>query len=394
MSALGRVAEVFLLFFRLGCISFGGPTAHLALFEETFVRKRSWLSAEDYVELVALCQFLPGPGSSQVGFGIGLKRAGIAGAFAAWLGFTAPAAVIMIGFALGLGAITDLQDAAWLDGLLVAAVAVVANALLNMAKKLCATRLTMGFALVASIILILFPYTWLQLLVILVGGIAGFYLFEESENQRAVHAPSDVKMSLARICLGSFFALLIILPLWAAASGSEIVAIADVFYRAGSLVFGGGHVVLPLLDDYTVGAGWLGEKEFLAGYGAAQAIPGPMFAFTAYLGAVVDLGWSGVWGGVFALLATYLPAWLLVLGCFPVWERLRSLTAFRSALKGVNAVVVGLLGAAFYNPVLLKGLQGLPHIALAIGAFAALRFGKIPPWGLVTACAALGQFLL
>lgn len=393
MNTLSRVFEVFWVFLRLGCIAFGGPTAHFGYFEATFVRKLKWISEETYAELLALCQFLPGPGSSQVGFAIGLKRAGVLGAFAAWVGFTAPAAVLMIAFAFGMAELGGGKLTGWIDGLLVAAVAVVANAIWNMAKKLCPEIRTQLIAGVAAVALIVLPYASLQVLVILLGGLLGVLLFRKGTKSR--HEGEAVGSTLSgAIYLGFFFVGLLGLPLLATAFPGELLQIADAFYRAGSLVFGGGHVVLPLLDSYTVQRDWIEEDLFLAGYGAAQAIPGPLFAFTAFLGAKMDAGWSGVSGGVFALVWTYVPAWLLVLGALPLWERIREVAWFRLALKGVNASVVGILVAAFYDPVLLKGVQSWVHALLASVAFVALKYAKAPPLFVVAAAALIGAVLL
>ncbi|MGB0370923.1 MAG: chromate efflux transporter [Opitutales bacterium] len=388
-----RVIETFWAFLKLGCIAFGGPTAHLAYFEDVFVKRRKWLGAAEYSELLALCQFLPGPGSSQVGFAIGLKRAGVLGAFAAWLGFTAPAALLMIGFALGLTHLGDVQGALWLDGLLVAAVAVVANAVLNMGQKLCNDRGTLSIAVLAALALIWFPFAWLQLFAITAGAIIGAIYFR---NEGVVEDGSsgDADQGNGAPYLIAFFVLLLGLPLASRFWSWELLSVGDAFYRAGSLVFGGGHVVLPLLDSYTVQTGWVNRDSFLAGYGAAQAIPGPLFTFTAYLGAAMNMGWGGALGGLWALIVTYLPAWLLVLGVMPLWARVRSIPRMKRALRGVNAAVVGVLVAAFYNPVLTAGVQSVSHGVLALAAFLFLRFAKSPPWLVVLACALMAHLAL
>ncbi|MEM9026377.1 MAG: chromate efflux transporter, partial [Verrucomicrobiota bacterium] len=330
-----RIAEIFWAFLKLGCLAFGGPTAHLAYFEEAFVRKRQWFDASEYAEILALCQFLPGPGSSQVGFALGLKRGGVPGAFAAWLGFTLPATVIMIGFAYGLAAFGDFAEAGWISGLLVAAMAVVANAVVNMGRKLCTDFWTLSLALGAAILLSLVSASWLQLFVIFAGGLCGalFLKHPKPSEGEVVGMVCVQNRSLGMICLAGFFICLLGLPVLAQNFESELIGVADAFYRAGSLVFGGGHVVLPLLDGFTVQRGWLDEETFLAGYGAAQAIPGPLFAYTSFLGARIQVGWGGVVGGIYALVFTYLPAWLLVLGVLPIWARWRENALLKSTLR-------------------------------------------------------------
>ncbi|MEM7673677.1 MAG: chromate efflux transporter [Verrucomicrobiota bacterium] len=391
-----RITEIFWAFLKLGCLAFGGPSAHLAYFEEAFVRRRQWLSASEFAEILALCQFLPGPGSSQVGFALGLLRGGVPGAFAAWLGFTLPATVIMIGFAYGIAAFGDFAEAGWISGLLVAAMAVVANAVVNMGRKLCTDIWTLSLAMGAAILLSVVSDARLQLLVILSGGLFGA-VFLRHPKPFATEVEGRVwvrNRRLGMVCLAGFFIFLLGLPVLAQNFESELMGVADAFYRAGSLVFGGGHVVLPLLDGFTVQRGWLEEEAFLAGYGAAQAIPGPLFAYTAYLGASMQVGLGGVWGGLYALVFTYLPAWLLVLGVLPTWVRWRDSALLQSALRGVNAVVVGVLMAALYDPVIISGAQSLLHITIGFVAFYALQFRKAAPLLVVLICGILGQSLL
>lgn len=382
---------MFLVFLRLGCVCFGGPVAHLGYFRDEFVERRGWLSDGEYADLVALCQFLPGPASSQVGYALGLRQAGFWGGAAAWLGFTLPSAALMIGFAFGMGSLGSLASAGWVVGLKLVAVAVVAHALWGMAVKLCPdwprqlmAGLTCGWLLTSYSV-------GGQVVVILLGALVGRFWFVG-----AVGGPPPVKDRNSPkggpIWLGLFFAGLIGLPILAI-GGGETIAIIDGFYRAGSLVFGGGHVVLPLLDAFTVGQGWIQQEVFLAGYGAAQALPGPLFAFTAFLGTSVNLGPGGVGGGVLALVATYVPSLLLILGVMPYWDRLRAMPAAQAALRGANAVVVGLLAAALVNPIGLHALTSPVRIVFAVLALVLLRFTKIPVWALVPACAVAGAAL-
>lgn len=381
--------QLFGCFLKLGCISFGGPVAHLGFFRTEFVERRQWMSDGDYADLVALCQFLPGPASSQVGYAIGLRQAGFWGGAAAWLGFTLPSTALMIGFAFGLSSLGSLASAGWVVGLKLVAVGVVAHALWGMAVKLCPDwprQLMAGFTC-----------GWLltsysvggQVVVILLGALVGRFWFRNVGGDPApVKESKSPKGGLGWLAL--FFAGLIALPVLAL-GGDETIAIIDGFYRAGSLVFGGGHVVLPLLDAFTVGQGWIRQEVFLAGYGAAQALPGPLFAFTAFLGTSVNLGPGGVGGGVLALVATYVPSLLLVLGVMPYWDRLRAMPAAQGALRGANAVVVGLLAAALVNPIGLHALTSPLRIVFAVLALVLLRFTKVPVWALVSVGALAGS---
>ncbi|MGF1453639.1 MAG: chromate efflux transporter [Opitutales bacterium] len=403
MSAqASRPGSVFRAFLKLGCIAFGGPVAHFGFYEEEFVRKRRWLDAAEYADLVALCQFLPGPSSSQVGFAIGLKRAGIPGAFAAWTGFTLPSAMLMLAFALGVAALGDIRDAGWLIGLKLAAVAVVANAVWNLGAKLCSDRVRSLLAVVVGAALLVLNSPGWQVVMIALGAALGWLWYRRApakDSSDAAPAENPAESRGARRSgwpyLTTFFALLLLLPLFSGqATPGGTVAVVDAFYRAGALVFGGGHVVLPLLDAYTVAPGWVERETFLAGYGAAQAVPGPLFTFTAYLGASLSAGPGGIAGGLLALVATYLPSWLLVIGGLPYWERLRRLQAAQAALQGANAAVVGLLLAAFYDPVWSAAVTTPERVAFALVAFGLLRFGKVPPLALVLVSAVAGGLLL
>jgi chromate transporter len=389
-------STIFLSFLKLGCVAFGGPVAHLGYFREEFVRRRRWISESEYADLVALCQFLPGPASSQVGFAIGHRRGGVPGALLAWLGFTLPSALLMIGFALGLSVLGDLSGAGWIAGLKLAAVAVVANAIWGMAAKLCPDRPRAIIALMSAAVLLLVASALWQIAVIAGGALVGWWLFRgtAAEANTTAEARGGSPERRGWPYLMVFAGLLIGLPVFSELTGGGWSAMVEGFYRAGSLVFGGGHVVLPLLDSFTVGRGWIDQSQFLAGYGAAQALPGPLFAFSSFLGTSLSVGPGGVTGGVLALLAIYLPSCLLVLGALPYWERLRGLTPARAALMGTNAAVVGLLLAAFYDPIWTAAVTGPIHLAFALAAFALLRFGSLPPWLLVLVSAGLGQLCL
>lgn len=390
------LTQIFLTFLKLGCHAFGGPTAHFGYFHEEFVKRRGWIDEAEYADTVALCQFLPGPSSSQTGFAIGLKQGGILGAFLAWVGFTLPSAVLMVGFALGLAYTGDLANSGWVIGLKLTAVAVVANAGWNMATKLCPDRSRATLAVAVLVLLILVSNPLMQLVAISAGCLAGMLFFRDRTDpisQEPTKSKAGGKQ-LGGVFLGVFALLLIGLPLATQFSkNADSFAFADAFYRAGSLVFGGGHVVLPLLESYTVQNGWIDESSFLAGYGAAQALPGPLFAFSAFLGAAVNTGPTGVMGGILALVMIYVPSWLLVLGAMPFWERLRQVKLARAALVGANAAVVGLLFAALYQPIWTSAVTGALPLALALAAFTAIRFWKVPPWLVVIASAGLGQLL-
>lgn len=385
----GRPGEVFWAFLKLGCTSFGGPIAHLGYFQNEFVVRRKWIDAETYTDLIALCQFLPGPLSSQVGLAVGWRRAGWKGSLAAWLGFTLPSAALMMAFAYGLRSAGSLAHAGWVQGLKVAAAAVVAQAVALMARKLCPDAPRAAIAAAAAVILVLFAASWMQPAVIAGGAVAGILCSRWFAAEPAIPpAHTFERRRYGFVCLALFLGLLVVLPWAARVWPSPGLRVADGFYRAGALVFGGGHVVLPLLQQATVARGWLSQDTFLAGYGAAQALPGPLFAFSAYLGAIVAPGGAG--GGLLALGAIYLPAVLVLFAALPHWERLRHLPRARHLLAGANAAVVGLLAAAFYSPIWTSTITDPKRFALALAAFGALQFWRAPPWSIVAACAALG----
>ncbi|HYR70220.1 MAG TPA: chromate efflux transporter [Candidatus Acidoferrum sp.] len=386
--------SVFAVFLRLGLTSFGGPIAHLGYYRTEFVERRRWLSEAAYADLVALCQLLPGPASSQVGFAVGLSRGGLLGGVAAWLGFTLPSAVAMVLFAQGAAALTGPLSAGLLHGLQVAAVAVVAQAVWSMARSLCPDRPRATIAVVATLIVTAAPTAIGQIAAILAGAIAGAWLPREAPAVgAAARLPIPVPRGLAVAALVVFALFLIGLPIAAAVWAVPALAVADALYRAGALVFGGGHVVLPLLHASVVEPGWVSEDAFLSGYGAAQAVPGPLFTFAAYLGAIMTAPPSGWPGAALCLVAIFLPGLLLVLGVLPFWASLGRGALMRACLRGVNAAVVGVLLGALYDPVWTKAIGGPADFALALVAFALLVIWKAPPWLAVLVSAAGGAAL-
>jgi chromate transporter len=392
-AARGSVPEVLGVFFRLGFISFGGPIAHLGYFHEAFVNRRRWLDERAYADLVALCQFLPGPASSQVGMSIGLLRAGYWGALAAWVGFTLPSAVILVAFAYGVAAAGELADAGWLHGLKLAAVAIVAQAVWKMANGLCPDRTRASFAIAAAVLVTAVPTAAGQIGAMILGGLAGWLLIRDPVGDAGFAPAVPVGRRTGAVLLAVFALLLGGLPVAAALADSQGLALFDAFYRAGSLVFGGGHVVLPLLESSVVAPGWVTQDDFLAGYGAAQAIPGPLFTFSAYLGAAAQPEPNGVAGAAIALLGIFLPSAFLVFGILPFWERLREMATAQSILRGINAAVVGVLLAALYDPVFTSAVVRPADFAVAIAAFLLLEVWKAPPWAVVALCAAAGAAL-
>jgi chromate transporter len=388
----GNWREVLAVFTRLGLTSFGGPIAHLGYFRDEIVTRRKWLDEKTYADLVALSQFLPGPASSKVGIAIGLLRAGYPGAFAAWAGFTLPSALALALFAYGVMAFGDLGSG-WLHGLKIAAVAVVAQAVLGMMRALAPDRERATMAVVAAIIALAFPSALGQVGAILLGGIFGYAMLPTTAPTDHARLPRVVGRTAASIAFVLFFALLLGLPLLVATIPSQGLKLFEAFYRAGSLVFGGGHVVLPLLQASVVPPGWVSNEAFLAGYGAAQAVPGPLFTFSAYLGVLMGPEPNGWAGAMLCLVAMFLPAFLLVIGPLPFWDDLRSRPWAQSALRGVNAAVVGLLLAALYNPVWTAGILSASDFALATAAFLLLFMWQTPPWLVVIFCA-LGGFVI
>lgn len=384
-AAAGKAGEVFLVFLRLGLTSFGGPVAHLGYFRQAFVVSRGWVDERVYADLVALCQFLPGPASSQVGIAIGLMRAGYRGALAAWAGFTLPSAVAMGLFAAGLAAFGDPAGSAWLGGLKAAAVAVVAQAVTGMFRTLAPDAARAALAVAAAALALAVPTVSGQIGAILLGGLAGFTLLGKETTTERGTLTVRVGRKAGAVSLAVFAALLAGLPFLAAHTDSLPVDLADAFYRTGSLVFGGGHVVLPLLQAEVVPRGWVTPDAFLAGYGAVQAVPGPLFTFAAYLGATIA-GWTGL---AVCLLAIFAPSFLLVIGVLPFWQSLRAAPQAQAALRGINAAVVGLLLAALYNPVWTSGVTSVQTLLIAAAGFLLLVVWRVSPL-LVVALSALG----
>jgi chromate transporter len=388
-SGPGSAGEVFRAFLKLGVTSFGGPIAHLGYFREELVTRRRWIDDAGYADLVALCQFLPGPASSQVVFGLGLLRAGAPGALAAWAAFTLPSALVLLAFAFGASSFEGPVGAGLIHGLKVVAVAVVAQAVWGMARTLCPDRARAGIA-VAGVLMVVFGGGALgQIGAIVLGALAGLWLCRGIPAPAAGRLAFPVSRAWGAACLSVFGLLLLALPGAAAALGSQGLALFDAFYRAGALVFGGGHVVLPLLRAEVVQPGWVSDDAFLAGYGAAQAVPGPLFTFAAYLGAVVGPRPNGLAGAAIALAGVFLPGLLLVVGALPFWDGLRTRPLAQAAMRGTNAAVVGILGAALYHPIWTTAIVGPRDFALAVVGFVLLTVWRAPPW-LVVALAAAG----
>ena len=386
MPQFKEAGEVLRAFTRLGLTSFGGPVAHIGYFRAEFVDRRRWLDEAAFADLIALCQFLPGPASSEFGMAVGLLRAGVPGAFCAWLGFTWPSALAMILFAYGVSGAHELAGAPWLHGLKIVAAAVVAQAVWGMARSLAPDRARMSLAVAAAAVMLLLPGVLGQLGAIILGGLIGWrWLPSAAKSGAALPCPLSRGASAAALAL--FFLLLLVPPLFA--GESRQIALFDSFYRSGALVFGGGHVLLPLLQAAVVPPGWVGNDAFLAGYGAAQAVPGPLFTFAAYLGTVIG-GWLD---GLLCLIAVFLPGFLLILGSMPWWSTLRGNAALQSALAGINAAVVGLVLAALYTPIWTSAILGPRDFLLGLVAFLLLVFWRTPPW-LVVLLGALGATAL
>ena len=389
----GSFFEVLRVSTRLGLTSFGGPIAHLGYFHEEYVQRRKWIDEQSYADLVALCQFLPGPASSQVSIAIGIVRARLLGGLAAWIGFTLPSALALVAFAFGIGAFASTADAGWLHGLKIVAVAVVAQAVWGMACSLCPDRERATIAIIASIVTLTWPNAVGQLSSIAVAGLVGLFAFRDTSSTSLSHMRFPIGKKLGVAAWIVFFILLVGLPLVRLIVSSHTLEVFDSFFRVGSLVFGGGHVVLPLLQTEAVGPGWVSNEQFVAGYGAAQAVPGPLFTFSAYLGAVMATEPNGWTGAALALVAIFLPSFLLLTGALPFWDLLRSMPAFQSALKGINAAVVGLLLTALYNPVWTSAIHSPADFGLGLISFGLLMFWKCPPWLIVMLTAVGGEAL-
>ncbi|HTY77627.1 MAG TPA: chromate efflux transporter [Candidatus Bathyarchaeia archaeon] len=386
----GSAREVLWVATKLGLTSFGGPIAHLGYFHDEYVRRRKWLDEQGYADLVALCQFAPGPTSSKVGFSLGLLRAGYLGGLAAWVGFTLPSAVGLLLFAYGAGALGGPAGTGLLHGLKLVAVAIVAQAVWGMARNLCPDRERASIAGVAALIVLLSASAFSQLGAILLGAVAGAWLCRQTGAIRAEQVPIKVSHGVGVAALVAFFTLLFGLPLLRAVSGSPAIAMVDAFYRSGALVFGGGHVVLPLLSEAVVAPGWVSDSAFLAGYGAAQAVPGPLFTFAAYLGAVRGPAPNGVAGAALGLVSIFVPGLLLHLGTLPFWESFRQRAGTQAVMRGINAAVVGLLGAALYSPIWTSAVQRPRDFAVALVGFILLVGWKAPPVVVVLVSALAG----
>lgn len=387
-NKLKSALEVLAISTKLGLTSFGGPIAHLGYFHNEYIRKRKWMDERTYADLVALCQFLPGPASSQVGIGIGVMRSGLLGGIAAFIGFTLPSVLTLILFAFLLQGF-DIGNAGWIHGLKIVAVAIVAHAILGMAQKLTPDRNRATIAILVAIITLLWQTALSQILLILIAGMIGLFLYKNTKIAELAEIKVPISRSFAIGCLSLFFGLLLFLPLLREFTSFYWVAFFDSFYRSGSLVFGGGHVVLPLLERELVPMGWIDQKSFLAGYGATQAVPGPLFTFAAYLGAMMN-GWIGA---IIATFAIFLPAFLLVVGTLPFWDTLRRKPKVQGALLGINAAVVGILVAAFYDPIWTSTILVSVDFALSALLFGMLVFWKLPPW-IIVITGAMGGTLI
>lgn len=390
----GSVREVFWAFLRLGVTSFGGPIAHLGYFRDDLVARRKWMSDAAYADLVALCQFLPGPASSQVGFAMGLHRAGTLGAIAAFLAFTLPSAILMVAFAFGASLFEGVIGAGLLTGLKIVAVAIVAQAVWGMAKTLTPDARRASIAVVAAVIALVLAGSVGQVLAIVLGAAAGLLLCRRAP---ASDAADIIRFPVSRtagiVSLSLFAVILLGMPILAALAGSGTLSLFDTFFRAGALVFGGGHVVLPLLQAGVVETGWVSPEQFLAGYGAAQAMPGPLFTVSAYLGALATVGPGGIPGAAIALVAIFLPGFLLLVGVLPFWNALRPRPVVQAAMRGANAAVVGILGAALYQPLFTTAIVGVGSFGLALVCFVLLVSWKLPPWAVVLVGGAGGILL-
>lgn len=378
-----RPGEVLAAFAKLGVTSFGGPIAHLGYFRSELVERRKWVTEKDYADLVALCQFLPGPASSQVGFALGLARGGALGALAAFAAFTLPSAILLVAFAFGASAFAGPIAGAVLAGLKVVAVAIVAQAVWGMAKNLTPDVRRALIAAAAALLALLLPGSWGQIGAIVFGALAGVLFCRTDDGALAGTLRFRIPRAVGVVALVLFGALLLGLPLLAALTRWAGVAVLEAFYRSGALVFGGGHVVLPLLQGAVVDNGWVGQGAFLTGYGAAQAVPGPLFTFAGYLGAILHTSPSGVPGAALALLGIFLPGFLLLIGVLPFWDVLRARRSIRSVMRGANAVVVGILAAALYTPVFTTAITGVAPFALALVCFVLLIAARLPPWAVV-----------
>lgn len=388
-NRIRSLIEIFLVSTRLGLTSFGGPTAHLGYFHEEYVRRRKWMDEKSYADLVALCQFLPGPSSSQVGIGVGIMRAGILGGITSFIGFTFPSVVALIAFALLMSGF-DVGNTGWIHGLKIVAVAIVAHAIIGMAKSLTPDLKRKAIAIIAMLVTLLWQTAFSQVGLILIAACIGYFLLKQKNDGAGVQSHFPISKRVGGVCLLLFVGLLVALPLLKEATGSYWLAMFDSFYRSGSFVFGGGHVVLPLLEKEFVPTGLMSEEVFIAGYGVTQAVPGPLFTFAAYIGTVMN-GWQG---GLVATVAIFLPAFLLVIGALPFWDQLRKHPKITGAIMGVNAAVIGILIAALYSPIWTSSILEAKDFALAVILFSMLAYWKLPPWVVVITGAVTGLIFL
>jgi chromate transporter len=387
----GSPLEVLLVATKLGLTSFGGPIAHLGYFHNEYVERRKWLSDEAYAEVVAISQALPGPASSQTGIAVGLLRAGYLGGLMAWIGFTLPSAIALTAFGFGVRQIGNVQDEDWLHGLMLAAVAIVALAVWNMARTLAPDKERATMAILAAIVMLSWETAFAQVVVIIAAGLVGWRLFHNLSTPSDSNIKAPVSRNVALGCIATFFVLLVAFPLLSELTDSQGLRLFGAFYRSGALVFGGGHVVLPLLDHAVVTPGWVSRDDFLAGYGAAQAVPGPLFTFSAFLGAISKPEPSGIAGATIALTAIFLPSFFLIFGGLPLWSAWRHHPGFQAALRGINAAVVGLLLAALYQPVWTSAVREASDFAIVLSTFGLLALWKLPPWTVVVFAAVAAE---
>ena len=389
----GSPLEVLRVFLSLGVTCFGGPIAHIGYFRDEFIVRRRWIDEQAYADLVGLCQFLPGPASSQVGFSLGLMRAGYRGGLAAWTGFTLPSAIALVLFAYGAGELGGPVGIGLLHGLKLVAVAIVAQAVWGMARTLCPDRERASIAVIAALIILFSTSSVSQIVAILLGGIAGIWLCRAGAPETTGHVTVPVSHTVGLVALTAFFVLLAGLPVLRGLVNAQGLSLFDAFYRSGALVFGGGHVVLPLLREAFVTPGWISDDAFLAGYGAAQAVPGPLFTFAAYLGTVVKPSPHGLPGAVLGLIGIFLPGVLILMGTLPFWDSFRKRAGAQAVMRGVNAAVVGLLGAALYNPVWTSSVKTSGDFGIALVGFVLLTVWRAPPLVVVTV-SALGGIIV
>ena len=389
----GSPLEVLRVFLRLGVTCFGGPIAHIGYFRDEFIVRRRWIDEQAYADLVGLCQFLPGPASSQVGFSLGLMRAGYRGGLAAWTGFTLPSAIALVLFAYGAGELGGPVGIGLLHGLKLVAVAIVAQAVWGMARTLCPDRERASIAVIAALIILFSTSSVSQIVAILLGGIAGIWLCRAGAPETTGHVTVPVSHTVGLVALTAFFVLLAGLPVLRGLVNAQGLSLFDAFYRSGALVFGGGHVVLPLLREAFVTPGWISDDAFLAGYGAAQAVPGPLFTFAAYLGTVVKPSPHGLPGAMLGLIGIFLPGVLILMGTLPFWDSFRKRAGAQAVMRGVNAAVVGLLGAALYNPVWTSSVKTPGDFGIALVGFVLLTVWRAPPLVVVTV-SALGGIIV